>query len=276
MHGKQYYDLLGLPENASLILVKKRFRALAKEYHPDLNPGPEATAYFQTLLDAYERILKKEFEPQRKAPEQPHRTAAEIHRERWERMNQRWKAEEEAMDEYYFSLISGWRLRVKYLFALLSFWILSSLVLDEFLPLIPIQDKVVGFSSTSYQSFNDSYVHEVQLANHGSIYVADYDPQVFKDHPNVILYQTRICRSNKEILHGIDPTLHEVHFSLCRFKILLFLFLGLTLILPFFRKPSTFLVLGSWIGLYLSGPLIIFCFVFYGRFISIFTLGYFP
>lgn len=71
MSGKHYYDLLGLPENSSMASVKKKFRSLAKEFHPDLNPDEEATVIFQQLLDAYERILKQDFGARPKPPATP-------------------------------------------------------------------------------------------------------------------------------------------------------------------------------------------------------------
>lgn len=49
-----YYDILGLDRNASDDDIKKAFRKLAKQYHPDLNPGnPEAEAKFKEVNEAY-------------------------------------------------------------------------------------------------------------------------------------------------------------------------------------------------------------------------------
>jgi len=49
-----YYAILGLDRNASEDDIKKAFRKLAKQYHPDLNPNsPEAEAKFKEINDAY-------------------------------------------------------------------------------------------------------------------------------------------------------------------------------------------------------------------------------
>lgn len=53
--AKDYYDILEVPENASKDDIKKSFRAKAKKYHPDRNPGnKEAEAKFKEASEAYE------------------------------------------------------------------------------------------------------------------------------------------------------------------------------------------------------------------------------
>ena len=38
---KNYYDILGLPKNATKEEIKDKFYQKAKLYHPDVNPGNE-------------------------------------------------------------------------------------------------------------------------------------------------------------------------------------------------------------------------------------------
>jgi len=58
MQQKNYYDILGVSENASESDIKQAYRKLAKEYHPDRHPGDkEAEAKFKELGEAYE-VLK--------------------------------------------------------------------------------------------------------------------------------------------------------------------------------------------------------------------------
>jgi predicted RND superfamily exporter protein len=51
---KKYYDILGLPVNASQKQIKKAYFKLAKQYHPDVNPSEEAKKKFILVNKAYE------------------------------------------------------------------------------------------------------------------------------------------------------------------------------------------------------------------------------
>ena len=49
-----YYVLLGVQRAATEVEIKKAYRKLAMEYHPDRNSAPEAEARFKEITEAYE------------------------------------------------------------------------------------------------------------------------------------------------------------------------------------------------------------------------------
>jgi molecular chaperone DnaJ len=52
---KDYYAILGVPRDASVEEIKKKFRQLALQYHPDRNPGDKAAEErFKEVAEAYE------------------------------------------------------------------------------------------------------------------------------------------------------------------------------------------------------------------------------
>jgi molecular chaperone DnaJ len=64
MAKRDYYETLGLSRDADDESIKSAFRKLAKEYHPDRNPGDaEAEQRFKEVNEAYEALK----DPQRRA-----------------------------------------------------------------------------------------------------------------------------------------------------------------------------------------------------------------
>lgn len=65
MHLKDYYAILEIKTSASTTEIKKSFRRLAQQFHPDKNQGdPYAAAKFHEIKEAYEVLInpsKKEY-----------------------------------------------------------------------------------------------------------------------------------------------------------------------------------------------------------------------
>jgi curved DNA-binding protein len=71
---KDYYKILGVPEDASEDDIRKAFRKLAFKYHPDKNPGheKEAEEKFKDINEAYgvlsDQAKRQQFDAVRKSP----------------------------------------------------------------------------------------------------------------------------------------------------------------------------------------------------------------
>ncbi|XP_077373436.1 dnaJ homolog subfamily B member 9a [Festucalex cinctus] len=53
---KDYYDILGVPKDATERQIKKAFHRLAMRYHPDKNNSPDAEVRFREIAEAYETL----------------------------------------------------------------------------------------------------------------------------------------------------------------------------------------------------------------------------
>src|SRR5215471_380770 len=77
-----YYGVLGVPRDADADAIRRAYRKLAREYHPDLNSDADAEERFKEVGEAYEVLSDAE------------------KRERYDRLGARWReAERAAPDE---------------------------------------------------------------------------------------------------------------------------------------------------------------------------------
>ena len=69
---KNHYQTLGIAENASPEEIKKKFRKLALQFHPDRNPGAEAERKFKEINEAYavlsDSSQRQKYDSQRRNP----------------------------------------------------------------------------------------------------------------------------------------------------------------------------------------------------------------
>jgi len=54
MEFKEYYKILDVPRDADGKAITQVFRKLARQYHPDVNKGPNAVEKFKEINEAFQ------------------------------------------------------------------------------------------------------------------------------------------------------------------------------------------------------------------------------
>jgi curved DNA-binding protein len=79
-----YYEVLGVPRDAEQDAIRRAYRKLARQYHPDLNSDSDAEDRFKELGEAYEVLSDPE------------------KRERYDRLGANWRQQEQETPETNF------------------------------------------------------------------------------------------------------------------------------------------------------------------------------
>jgi curved DNA-binding protein len=77
-----YYAALGVPRDASADDIRRAYRKLAREYHPDVNKDPVAEDRFKEIAEAYEVLRDR------------------AKRERYDRLGRDWRAGQDAPEGF--------------------------------------------------------------------------------------------------------------------------------------------------------------------------------
>lgn len=158
-HSAKYYRILGLEPGASEAEVKRAYRKLAMQFHPDRNANPGAAEQFIALTEAYEILINQRVAAtsSKREATKPPASPEEIVREQEERMRAareryaRKQAEEELENEMYFQRISQQKpyrffLRVMQLCALTSILLITDFAIPGKIEEVKVIRCTIGTS----------------------------------------------------------------------------------------------------------------------------------
>ena len=276
MLGEKYYKILGLDSSASDTEVKKKFRELAKKYHPDKNPSENSNERFLEIQDAYERILKRIVEkPTRHNTPNPKTKEQQFQENARKRAEQLKKQEAEALLNEYNSFRIGWkRIAIKTI-GCMAFVCIVCLLIDDFLPLTKTNETVEEFSTKPSKSINDQYVYSVKFKNYPSLWLHYQNINQLDNLPELILAKTVIFHQPVYVFNPSSQIRSDVHFTFYWAQIIIVIFTLLPIVVFFYKRNDLFFILGNYLSLSISAALLLIFLLNDLKIIHLLTLGFY-
>lgn len=279
MTGKQLFDFFGLPENSTEEEVRKRYKELAKKYHPDRNSSPNAKELFQNLNKVYNLIIKSFHN--RVSNEYQIRIDAELERrrrnnEKWRKMvleNERKKAEK--INLWYDSLQTGITWKYTFFVSFTSLFLIFILIIDLIIPKRIESDHILKYE-TDLSIINEVLTRKIITSKNGAYMVSRNDLLDINSNPFILIEKTAILHLSLRGYHFSNQFKNQIEFHLTIYSslVLVFILLIASSFVLFYRKKDAFFIMGSYFTRYFAGPFVLWFLFSDNRFIHIFTLGF--
>lgn len=281
----KYYKLFGLPETATQAEIKRAYRQLAMQYHPDKNGGDDRL--FLEIKEAYEYLTGRKtvasqqythtYSPTRSTSQARQQSNEERIKQAQQRKKDTAYKEHIENERYFQKLTSGSRWRILKLASKIGAVIFLVLIIDVFLPKRYTPKRIVAYDKQNIGGLDsDSGVKKV-FFDAGETYYIENFYSIYSTDPDVILVQSAIFHNEIGFIpmYGHGSKTYRIQYSIGAHAYLLSpLFLFPLFIVLFKRKTYTF-TLFYFLSLFISTPLILL-FLFSGnRWLHLITLGYF-
>ena len=241
---QKYLELLNLPISASKDEIRKQFRKLAKEFHPDKNKAENATEIFQLIKEAYDFLMEDKptpkFIPTEANPSEELKRMERI-RNAKERLREKRILEEKKLKESYQKITSGLQWKLFSTISYVSLFVSILLILE---PLLPnhTEKQIVTQFSTPYNGLFQEEVFLIQTNQNLKIFTE-------KNLENKLRYSDTIYISSSFIFHNptiifhksnLEISKHNIDFSLIN----TYPFTALFFAIPFFVRRKKELTAG--------------------------------
>lgn len=271
---RKYYQIFGLDETASKAEVKRAYRKIAKELHPDTNPDPKAHQLFVDLAEAYERILNDDFPGHSK--ERKEKTTEERKKEAEIRLKQQQARKIKEQEHYYKKMTSGRLWSIYRTYAKVAAILSLLLLIDPMLPTHQ-EEHVLTHFSPKYSGLVDGSVTCFKTDKNLEVFINSPSPSLHTSEPRVTIERSWLFHNPVKVwqVSGMFLSSYEIDFSVnSLFPCVPILFL-IPLATYYYRRKNHWFTL-----MYLfSYNLIGLCFIYFllaqERWAHLLSLGFF-
>ncbi len=281
MIGNHYYDILGLPFGASDQLIKKRYKELAKKYHPDRNPSPDANKRFIEINEAYIFLISKDKIKVKTLEEYQKEREEEIHKayreKAWKYAREKKLRDEEELQAFYQSLRLGWSWFAFKSVTIVCAIILVVMTIDYFLPTQAIPEVVTEYSDDIYHSVGGHEISLIRTKSGKNLWTNEFYNKDFNYNPFFILESSQIFQNpiTAKIYDGNQYFEIPIHFTVYWAQFVLSPFLLFPIFMFFYKRDNAFFVIGHYLTRYVSGVLVGLYLLTEDRWFHLITFGIF-
>lgn len=281
----KYYKILGISDGVSEVDIRKRYRKLAMQYHPDKNPSKSAQNKFLEITEAYEILIGKRPLPQKRISASQRKTMSkqDVELEKKNRVKEAQKRydaqkmrEKIEAEKYYQFLISPQRKKAMKIITGIASVLIVFILLDLFLPRHQEKQFIERFSQKTAKSINGKLVKGVKTSKKSIYWISNFSFSAYaRTNPVVVekswfLHQPiRLISIGKMGYHS-----NKIHYTFYKNFGIAILFLMIPWLYWIYQKRTPYFTVIANLGYYLSGIFILYFLIAGNRWIHAITFGF--
>lgn len=281
MIGEKYYKLFGLKKGCSEEEIRKKYKSLAKRYHPDHNKSLNANEKFIEIQKAYEYLLQ-DIKGKRKSDNneddfQEYRTRENewiLYRKRaYERYRAKKRKERKELEDWCKRIDLGFRKSALYFTAFISIFIIVAMLVDDFLPPRKEESRIDKYSTIQYKSMNNKPVMVAETFDGKSYWLNSFNTRELNRYPKTHIEKTAIFGhpQNLIVYSGMNIQYVPIHFNFYWAQLVVFSILLIPILACLYRNKDVFKIMLYYSSVFGIGALQIYFFVTEERLFNLFS-----
>jgi hypothetical protein len=193
----KYFEIFGLPENATKVEIRRAYRKLAMQFHPDKNPDPKAHKLFIELTNAYNILLSEDSKPfsvKKENYTSPEQKEKQRVKEAQHRFRQQYYQHKREQERFYRSLTTGKRWRFFIVFSRFSAIIAFLLIIEPILP-THFEEHTVKYYSTDYNGLVLGNVRMIKTDRNLKIFIEKPNFDLLSTQPHIVVERSWFFRN---------------------------------------------------------------------------------